>query len=420
MSTSSDWEDAESSSEFLKEVNNKKNNKLDVLHTLLTAFQTLMDTKFTQDILHNLIDESIPHNILHAINTHLNKNDYSNDLRNIIFYKLMIFYNIQCRILCVVCNKKFEFFAVEHIYEKSAIRKRNGIVFSIDYNFDIKDLGCIYTKNKSKIITCVIDSRLKQAIKKSYINKIEFYLKKKDNIIFVNNYNRIIANLSEESINNDSFHKSDNKQLLKLPNSIESMKAHPMYIIESLIKPHQLIHPKRIVHGYFKGEPVYDRKNIQNLYTERQLYKQGKQICIKDNVKPFRIINKNDQKVSFYAKWQTEDICKFGFDKNRTMDYFHDNHKPKDCVYVNHEFASYIANTLNIDYRDVCVEIRREPIYRGIFVMCKDALILCNALEEFVAIESIKNELQFKESLLDLWFNLLKKIKKYRKIKERI
>lgn len=55
----------------------------------------------------------------------------------------------------------------------------------------------------------------------------------------------------------------------KIPKSIKTLRYHPLYTCDSLIKQNQIIFPRRPILGYFKGEPVFYKKNVQTLKSER-------------------------------------------------------------------------------------------------------------------------------------------------------
>ncbi|KAM0679328.1 hypothetical protein BDAP_000195 [Binucleata daphniae] len=401
MASSSDWEEAAFSSEFIEEVPQKIDIKKELLSQIKSAIKLYLDTKFTNFIDTALLDEKIHHNIMHHI---LNKLEHNKDtnVTNITTFKLAVFYGVPCRLLCNVTPKKFCFFAVENTYEKIVIRKKANIVFAIDCQFQIQDLGMFWCNGNTKLLNdlkCETD-----AIKSNYYDEIESKLQNKEL-----SYNKTLPS-------NDYFNENDEKTLKKLPTSINMFKKHPYYVVESILKANQAIHPKRPIHGYYKGEAVYSKANVQNLKTEKQLYRIGKVVIDK----PYKIIERNEEKVRLYAKWQTKDIQKIGLDNTKTMDYFHKNHIPIDCVYIDDTHAIHIAKKLKIEYKQTCIGMRREPIIKGIFIYTKDESLFVKTLNDYTTKLKTKEEIQKKEEALFLWCKLIKKVSRYKKIKERL
>ncbi|KAM0674982.1 hypothetical protein GVAV_001321 [Gurleya vavrai] len=412
--SSSDWEEANLSSDYLEQDFTQNKNKLQRFFKALSSIHFFNNVTFDQYIDLDLLKEKIPLNVLHAINLKLNNIDVIENAKNVIKFKLFIFYRLKCRILCHVNDKNFDFFMVENAYEKITIKRKKGVFFSIDDNFNINDLGFFWSSGNSKIGKSLSESEICNFLKTKYLADIDVIndkFKYQKDLNHVNNFYYL------NDVKNDFFEKLDSATTRKIPTSLQFFKKHPLYILDSLLKPNQLIHPKRPIHGYFKGEPIYSKENIQNLLTEKQLYKLGKK---QKSNQPFRIIEKNGEKIYLYAKWQTEEIQKIGLDSGKRMDYLHQNHKPIDCAYINHEFAAFVAEMFKFDFRHVCIEIRREPIFKGIFIHKKDVFLFCNILDEYLTYENILNKLKEKERVFEMWKSIINKVSKYKKLKERI
>ncbi|OLQ17561.1 Rad4 beta-hairpin domain 1 family protein [Cryptosporidium hominis] len=98
-----------------------------------------------------------------------------------------------------------------------------------------------------------------------------------------------------------------------IPISKTSFKNHPKYAIISCLNSLEIIHPKEPIVGYFQGEPIYLRENVQTLKTKTQWDQEQREIKI--GQQPIKIIfkKKNDDadlkgkvKLEYYAEFQTQ------------------------------------------------------------------------------------------------------------------
>ena len=214
------------------------------------------------------------------------------------------------------------------------------------------------------------------------------------------------------------FRTEDLRRLQEIPTSISRMKTHPLYAVESLLGRRCCIFPKRPVYGHFRGEAVHSRENVQQLHTKRQLYLRGR--AIKPSTRPYRI----DEGTELYAPWQTEDIVVESLDDGsayRTMDYFHKNHLPRDCMYSDARAARDVAELLGVRYRRCTVGFSgRVPVQRGIFVHKKHAYAYLNCLREYCFYESLIQSNRAMLRVIGNWERLLRKTKWYLEIRRRI
>ncbi|EOB14480.1 hypothetical protein NBO_27g0037 [Nosema bombycis CQ1] len=103
----------------------------------------------------------------------------------------------------------------------------------------------------------------------------------------------------------------------------------------------------------------------------------------------------------------------------RTADYFHENHIPKKCVFIENEYAEIVCRKLNIEYRTCFRGFNRGcPIYSGVFIYKTDLLIFSNFLREYSEnINTVlKNEIGIKSA--DTWRKIFKTVTKYLEIRQ--
>lgn len=405
MSSSEDWEEAVFSDDKFIEIQKterlkSKTAKILLLHNVLKAINDITD--FEIDIYTSQEISNEEHSFIRI--TLLN--NYMKNIENlenplILYFKLLLYYKIPCRILCNINVDSYKFLEVNFYNEKISNKKLyKGNVLSLDCNFEFKNLSNIYSSDLKN-----------QKIFEKLINELQMSK-------LTSKLAKEFSKLNIEAMSSEYFETDNDTKLKLIPKSSNRLKKHPLYIVESLLKENQIIHPKRPVLGYLKGEPIYYKKNVQNLKTEKQLYKNG-QMIISD--KPFRIINKNNEKIYLYAKWQCDSIIKQGFGKSRFMDYFHENHKPIDCVYIKNDNAQILAKQLNISHKECLVGFSyKQPIIDGIFIKTEDAFFFCNALKEYNRNLDLDDEIENTYFVIELWKKLIKRVKKYEKIKKRI
>ncbi|KAH0474346.1 MAG: uncharacterized protein KVP18_003917 [Porospora cf. gigantea A] len=92
-----------------------------------------------------------------------------------------------------------------------------------------------------------------------------------------------------------------------LPTSASLMRSHHLYATEGLLKANEVIIPKEPVLGWFKGEPVYPRRNVWLARSPSQWRGQGRDVQ-KDQIPVFvrfRTLRGERQAVPYFVEWQT-------------------------------------------------------------------------------------------------------------------
>lgn len=392
MQDSNDWEEGTFSDEELdtskKDKTSQSTVKSHILHQILGALITLktLDVSIYTD--HTIESEPLPLNKIMFINNLAMAVDQS--IKSAVLFRLYLKHKIPARLMVQVTNTAFKYIDVHTCYERSALRTSRGCVFLIDCSGDIRDVTFL----------CGVQ----------FINHRLF-------VSLIMHLHDIYARLNLPCIETDFFRDDFTRLCNIVPKSITRIKIHPLYAIESILRPDQLIQPRRPIAGYIGGEPVLPRQNIVTLLTERQLYRNGLEVTSEN---PFRIVQKGTMKVSLYAQWQTKEIHKMGLGKGN-MDYFHENHIPADCSYLLDEEGPSVCRLLDIEYRQCCVGFyKRMPVLKGIFVKSTDMDILRVAVEEFRYSRRIKEENEEMKRCLKLWQRLIKRTLLYKKIRERI
>lgn len=308
-------------------------------------------------------------------------------LKNIIIFLTMINYNMQARICFILENSITSFIQTEFSSIQAIKKKYDYEVIGLNHFFDLTDLTYLYSKKNSFKIT----DGIKECFYKLFTNKFD-----------------------SPRIRNNCFIEMDNNFLNKIPNSVNKLKKHPFYVIESILHPSFIIWPKRNVVGYFKGEKVFLKKDIKKLLTENQWRIQGKKL--KDDI-PYRI--HNDKKL--YAYWQVEDVCIKTFSDKMIMDYFHPNFLPLDSFYSKNEYSEEVALYLNLDYRKAMTGfLNRMPFIKGIFIKKSHENIFNETLNEFIFYKNIELNHEKNVRIFSTWDMFVKKAKRFLEIKKSI
>ncbi|WEL37786.1 DNA repair protein Rad4 [Encephalitozoon hellem] len=211
------------------------------------------------------------------------------------------------------------------------------------------------------------------------------------------------------------FDEIDDERMGKIPSTIEKMKRHPKFVVESMLKWDQCIYPKRPVFGIFRGEAVYSRENIVRLRTKEQFYKAGKDVR---SANPYRIVRR-DKEIRLYAPWQTCELVVDGFSESMYQDYFHPNFIPRNCVYVDNKNAKDVAYLIGIPYR-ICFHgfSGGIPVNRGIFVEKKNLYVLSNFLSQYCKYAEMKEKNESFVLGLKKWKVLIRNAARYLRIRK--
>ncbi|ELQ74427.1 Nucleotide excision repair complex XPC-HR23B, subunit XPC/DPB11 [Trachipleistophora hominis] len=268
----------------------------------------------------------------------------------IFIFKKLVFLGIPCK-LYVIINDELEFalevFMME-IIEKFKLSK-TGLIFYIGVDGSL------------------VNTTLLNSTKFKYFSIFASLIFEMKDILYDHSFFRESRKRLIEQGVTLPMNFNENAIFSAIPRSLKNMKYHPLYVIESIIKKNQIIFPKRPILGYFKGEPIFCRKNIQTLRSEKEWFKLGKKV-----VKP---IYKLVDGVKLYRKYDVEDLIIMDLE-DKPMLYYHDNHVPKNCVYSKNELSVLVARLLDIRYSECIVGFRyKMPIFQGIFLLKEDALL---------------------------------------------
>lgn len=194
-----------------------------------------------------------------------------------------------------------------------------------------------------------------------------------------------------------------------IPKSIKSLRYHPFYAVESLIRQNQFIFPKRPLLGYFKGEPMYPKKNVQKMRSEKEWFRLGKKVS-KEN---YKIVNG----VKLYRKYEVEDIVIDDI-SGRTMLFFHKNHIPKGFFYSKNELSVFAARLINVRFCECIVGFRTGlPVIEGVFVEEKYKDVFYSVLSEFKFNKMVMEITRKGDKFYRAWDHVFKKIDRFLELK---
>ncbi|EPR79158.1 DNA repair protein RAD4 [Spraguea lophii 42_110] len=308
---------------------------------------------------------------------------------------------------------------IEYITYKHCISKNNlsGNIFSVDGKFQVKEQTvamCNKNYKNLKIFRSVIQNIECSQFKEKMNNKYNYSIKNLESFKNVKIEDKL--KISEEKYYKGfyEFEMLDNQRLSKIPKSIKKMKDNPIIVCESLLKPYEMIFPRRDPIGTFKGSLVFYRQNVKVLKSERQLERMGK---VPDG-KPSAIV----KNIKLYAEWNSKDIevTELSKDKN-TMKFLHKNHIPKNCFYSKNRLSVNVCKKLELQYRETFIGYNYTgPIIEGVFIEKKYLIPFYIAFENlkfFInKITLIKNS----KRKYKLWNKLIKRTEKYLEIKKNI
>ncbi|KAH8584476.1 DNA repair Rad4p [Cryptosporidium sp. chipmunk genotype I] len=235
-----------------------------------------------------------------------------------------------------------------------------------------------------------------------------------------------------------------------IPLSKASFKNHPKYAIISCLNSLEIIHPKEPIVGYFQGEPIYLRENVQTLKTRTQWDQEQREIKI--DQQPIKIIfkKKNDKdclngkvKLEYFAEFQTQikplaelnHLDKIPKDHFKSINISIKGNIPDSCVhikdsceslndkvlYISRYFSTWkteniikIIKRSNIDYARAFIgydyKNGSKPKYDGVVIKKKDVsslqslkrrheLMNINKMANFIWNDVLKSAKDFLDSL---------------------
>ncbi|OII76097.1 DNA repair protein RAD4 [Cryptosporidium andersoni] len=140
----------------------------------------------------------------------------------------------------------------------------------------------------------------------------------------------------------DEFSLERRLQQDPLPCNKNGFKRHPKYVLMSCLSPIEIIYPQIPIIGYFQGEPVYPRENVQQLKTTKQWSRQQRRIS--SGQIPIKTIKDTSNNIikEFYAEYQTElvPIREITCDNQVPVNQFHNvdltnnQQVPLGCIHV--------------------------------------------------------------------------------------
>lgn len=233
-----------------------------------------------------------------------------------------------------------------------------------------------------------------------------------------------------------------------IPTSKASFKNHPKYAIISCLNSLEIVHPKEPIVGFFQGEPIYPRENVQSLKTRSQWGKEQREI--KKNQQPIKIIYKNNDssdslkgrvKFEYFAEFQTQikPLLELNNLDNIPKDHFKSinisikGNIPDSCVHIKDSSEDlknkdlYISRYSSTWKTENIVDIIRrngidyarafagydykngtKPIYDGVIIKKKDVISLQSLKKrhELININKIANF---------IWNDVLQRLKDFLK-----
>lgn len=316
------------------------------------------------------------------------------NLSKLEIFNTLISLGIKSKLFVNFDEGKIEFFIHVYLQEIAQQEKINtsGLILTIDSHGIIINETIIHsTKYKHYQIFDTIINEIKSVVPRMdvFSKTAHFFLKKPHESILLNYLFRHI------------------------PNSINKLKKHPLYVLPSILAKNEYIHPMRPVLGYFKGEPVYLRSNVKKYHSELTWFRKGREI--KEESKK-KFIKLKDKKL--YRIYETKEI-EIPKITDKTMKYFHKNHIPLDCCYINHENAQEIAILLKIEHAACIVGFRyKDVVKKGIFCNKKYEKLVLDALNEYGFNRKCSDFIENGRNFFKTWDKILKKTNRFLELKD--
>ena len=387
MDSGDSWEEVVNFEDTKTKRRTRGASKVLLLHKILWIFKKLGEQK-AEDKVESAEKQKNNFNKYKVLEAHVFQNIRNSIDRSVALFKYCIKYEIPVRIGFVL-GKEITAFLETCLANTIETHKQryDSEVFGVDYHSNISDLTFLYSKKHNEL-------HLNTALQRSFKTRLF----------------RDQSNSKTESI----FTKDDRSRITRIPNSLLKIKGHPVYTMERLLGTKKTVFPKRPIYGYFKGEAVYDKRNIQKLYTEKQLYYRGKRTTSKS---PYRIVSGT----KLYAPWQAEDIVIGSLAGKSYMDYFHPNFLPLDCFYSSSLISRHISQLLGMRHSNCITRfVNRLPASEGTFIEKKNAYVHLNFLREYEFYEKLLCSNQQGLKRIAVWEKFIKRIEKYLYIRKRI
>jgi xeroderma pigmentosum group C-complementing protein len=172
-----------------------------------------------------------------------------------------------------------------------------------------------------------------------------------------------------------------------IPKTLDSIKNHPLYVIEKHLKKYEAIYPMHPVLGQLAQHKVYSRSNVHTLHTKDRWIREMRQV--NDNESPYKTVKgKSTSELELFGKWQTHPwtppkAIDGMVPKNDrgNVELWSDAHLPEGTVQIQLQGASTICRKLGIDYAPALVGFE---IRGGRSVPVLDGIIICKEYEQSV------------------------------------
>ncbi|UYI28412.1 Rad4 beta-hairpin domain-containing protein [Encephalitozoon cuniculi] len=391
MESSDSWEEA--TEDYLEvvpcrraDIRRSADVRAEAIHRILWIFG-----KILAPVMRPVIEENVDLHVDEKLREYVNSLENIGEAgRAVILFKLLILFGIPSRIY-IVLSEGIKCFVESRIL--GAIREHHGrynaCVVSVDASLRLRDQSYYFSKSTRHLASV-------QYVVRQFPGP------------------DVCGEASSEEMTR-CFDDLDERRMSKIPTSVEKMKRHPKFIVESILRWDQCIYPKRPTFGLFKGEAIYLRENVVRLRTREQLYRMGKVI---DSPKPYRIIRR-DKEIRLYAPWQTRDLVVEGFCESMYQDYLHPNFIPRDCVYIDNKNARDVARLLGLPHR-ICFHgfSRGVPVNRGIFLEKKNLYVFSNFLAQYCRYLEMKERSECRSMGLKRWRILIRNASRYLRIRK--
>ena len=329
---------------------------------------------------------------------------------SVAFFRNLLANRIKARLYFVLSKETdafVEYFVGDHLVEHGAGCR--GCVVSVDADLNIADQTAIFSTGPyhHKFFAKVLSAIQGRVAERRNDAREEYFP------------SNPAASNSGDALNHDTiihdtpFSRLDERRFKKVPENRHRLKVHPLYIAESMCRRNEAVFPKRTACGRVDGEPVYSRRHLKILRTEKGWWMLGRRLRRQEGApKPYRKVR--DKR--YYADFQTEPVVVSRL-YDHPMEYFHENFVPAGCCYVNCKKA--ICDELDIKSAECVVGLRRGTrVIRGVFVSLADRDFLCRIIEDRNYYAELYSYIRVHERMQAEWRQFASRIGRFVEINE--
>lgn len=213
-----------------------------------------------------------------------------------------------------------------------------------------------------------------------------------------------------------------------IPTKISMFKNHPLYALQRhLLKFEGIYPPDAAPLGYVRGEPVYSRFCVYELFSREKWIRQGK--CVRVNEKPYKIVKSRakpqkfagpEKPLELFGHWQVEDYMappavdnKVPRNEYGNIEVYTPSMLPAGTVHLQVPGLLKLARKLDIDCAPAVIgwehhSGRSHPVIEGIVVCQQFQDVLMDAWNAEIDASAQRSDHKRKQTMRKKWLKIVK------------